>query len=109
MSYSIISTYTVCRGQKRVTNWTGSRLAPGFERPLAFVCHDYSQLVPAVQSAPLMAIVPCPWYENLSDKRGLFVLPLAGEQAEGANFYAIPGFQRWNGNDVLLSRLFAGN
>ncbi|MDI8977978.1 hypothetical protein MJN47_28250, partial [Salmonella enterica subsp. enterica serovar Lubbock] len=23
----------------------------GFERPLAFVCHDYSQLAPAVQSA----------------------------------------------------------
>lgn len=33
-----------------------------------------------------MAIVPHPWYENLSDKRGLFVLPLAGEQAEGAIF-----------------------
>ncbi len=32
----------------------------GFERPLAFVCHDYSQLAPAVQSAPLMAIVPRP-------------------------------------------------
>lgn len=39
-----------------------------------------------------MAIVPCPWYENLSDKRGLFVLPLAGEQAEGAIFYAVSGF-----------------
>ncbi|EBA4958970.1 LysR family transcriptional regulator [Salmonella enterica subsp. enterica serovar Teshie] len=58
----------------------------GFERPLAFVCHDYSQLAPAVQSAPLMAIVPRPWYENLPDKHGLFVLPLAGEQAEGAIF-----------------------
>ncbi|VEA00177.1 LysR family transcriptional regulator [Salmonella enterica subsp. salamae] len=65
---------------------------PGLNVPLAFVCHDYSQLAPAVQSAPLMAIVPRPWYENLSDKRGLFALPLAGEQAEGAIFMQYRGF-----------------
>ncbi|MDH0064565.1 LysR family transcriptional regulator, partial [Leclercia adecarboxylata] len=47
---------------------------------------DYSQLMPALINAPLMAVIPLPWYEALSDKQHINTLPLYGDQAEGYLF-----------------------
>ncbi|WP_120510887.1 LysR family transcriptional regulator [Photobacterium salinisoli] len=55
-------------------------------RNLAFICNDYGQLAPAVRTAPIMAIVPEPWFTNLADKEGLFILPLEGDKVEGGVF-----------------------
>lgn len=62
------------------------QLRAGFERPLTFICQDYAQLAPALRSAPLMALVPQPWFSALADKSGLYALPLSGEKAEGSVF-----------------------
>ena len=56
------------------------------ERRLTFICSDYSQLAPALRNAPMMAIVPTPWFETLEDKQRLTALPLLGERAEGSLF-----------------------
>lgn len=58
----------------------------GLERRLAFTCSDYGQLAPALRNAPLMAIVPAPWFDTLNDKAQLFTLPLCGDQAIGSLF-----------------------
>lgn len=58
----------------------------GLARRLAFTCSDYGQLAPALRSAPLMTIVPAPWFETLSDKQHLSTLPLSGDKAEGSLF-----------------------
>lgn len=58
----------------------------GLSRQLSFICGDYSQLVPALRNAPLLAVVPAPWVENLTDRKEINVLPLRGFQAEGSVF-----------------------
>lgn len=58
----------------------------GLGRRLAFTCSDYGQLAPALRHAPLMAIVPAPWFATLNDKAQLFTLPLSGDQAVGSLF-----------------------
>ena len=42
--------------------------------------------MPALINAPLMAVIPLPWYEALSDKQHINTLPLYGDQAEGYLF-----------------------
>lgn len=58
----------------------------GSQRSLAFVCQDYSQLAPALRSAPIIAVAPRPWFDTLADKQNIHMLPLDGEQAIGGLF-----------------------
>ena len=58
----------------------------GVARHLAFICQDYSQLAPALRSAPLLAVIPTPWFATLVDKAQISTLPLVGFQAQGNLF-----------------------
>lgn len=58
----------------------------GVARHLAFICQDYSQLAPALRSAPLLAVIPTPWFMTLVDKEQISTLPLLGFQAQGNLF-----------------------
>ncbi|WP_313486786.1 LysR family transcriptional regulator [Pseudescherichia sp.] len=62
------------------------QMRSGFTRHLAFVCSDYSQLMPALRNAPMMAVIPRPWYETFYDRQQIKTLPLLGHQAEGSLF-----------------------
>ncbi|EPP1002710.1 LysR family transcriptional regulator [Cronobacter dublinensis] len=58
----------------------------GLARRLGFICTDYAQLPGALREAPLLAVVPWPWFATLKDNQQLFMLELADEKALGSLF-----------------------
>lgn len=58
----------------------------GLNRNIAFSCNDYSQIVPAIREAPLLAVVPRPWFESIADKSRVYTLELNDDKAVGGLF-----------------------
>ncbi|MCS4267836.1 LysR family transcriptional regulator [Serratia sp. BIGb0163] len=58
----------------------------GLQRRIQLSCADYAQLPPVLRAAPLMALVPQPWFSAQPDKRGLFTLPILDNLAIGHLF-----------------------
>ncbi|CAI1843026.1 LysR family transcriptional regulator [Serratia proteamaculans] len=58
----------------------------GLQRRIQLSCADYAQLPPVLRAAPLMAVVPQPWFRAQPDKQRLFTLPILDNLAIGHLF-----------------------
>ncbi|EOV9670287.1 LysR family transcriptional regulator [Cronobacter sakazakii] len=58
----------------------------GLTRRLGFIGTDYAQLPGALREAPLLAVVPWPWFATLKDNAQLSMLELDDEKALGSLF-----------------------
>ncbi|MEQ4923436.1 LysR family transcriptional regulator [Proteus hauseri] len=58
----------------------------GLNRSIGFKCNDYSQVIPAITTAPYIAIVPKPWLDVLQEKSRVYELQLNDELAIGKLF-----------------------
>lgn len=58
----------------------------GLQRRIQLSCADYAQLPPVLRAAPLMAVVPQPWFNAQQDKQGLYALPILDDLAIGYLF-----------------------
>lgn len=58
----------------------------GLNRNITFSCNDYSQIIPAIREAPLLAVVPRPWFESIVDKSRVYSLELNDDKAVGGLF-----------------------
>ena len=58
----------------------------GLDRTIGFSCNDYSQIIPAIKAAPLIAVVPRPWFESMAEQSDVYQLALNDEKAVGGLF-----------------------
>lgn len=58
----------------------------GLNRDIGFQCNDYAQILPAIKSAPLIAVVPQPWFDAMPDKSEVYKLDLNDEKSIGGLF-----------------------
>jgi len=58
----------------------------GLQRRIQLSCADYAQLPPVLRAAPLLAVVPQPWFNAQPDKQDLSTLPIHDNLAIGHLF-----------------------
>lgn len=79
----------------------------GLQRRIALSCADYAQLPPVLRRAPLLAVVPQPWFTAQPDKQGLNALPIGDNLAIGHLFSQYrKGEPEWRKR--LISAIHAG-
>ncbi|WP_050554993.1 hypothetical protein [Cronobacter condimenti] len=71
----------------------------GLARQLAFICTDDAQLPAALREAPLLAVVPWPWYATLKNNAQLHQLELDDEKALGS-FFCNTERPPWHGKNA---------
>nr|WP_314266997.1 LysR family transcriptional regulator [uncultured Moellerella sp.] len=82
----------------------------GLNRNITFSCNDYSQIIPAIREAPLLAVVPRPWFESVADKSRVYSLELNDDKAVGGLFMMYRNSTSdWKKKIISSLKLFLSN